>query len=419
MSIWLLTLRSLASRRWTVLLTICSIAVSVTLVLGVERLRNDAENSFTKTISGTDLIVGARTGAVQLLLYSVFRVGSATNNIGWKSHQDFAADPRVAWTVPLSLGDSHRGYRVLGTSPDYFEHYRYADGRRLDVAVGRRFESLFDVVLGYEVAKALGYGVGSALVIEHGLGSGINKHDALPFEVVGILSPTGTPVDRTLHVSLEALEAIHLDFGPSRRAPGRRLQAEDLAGLELQPRSITAYMVGLRSKTSIFSVQRDINNYRGEPLLAILPGVAMHELWSTVSVAETALRAVSVCVLVSALLGMMTMLLAGLNERRREMAVLRAVGASPRHIGALLVLESTALVILGTALGAAIMSAAYVLLSDWAGTAYGLFLTSMLPGQTEYMFIAAIIAAGTLAGLVPAVRAVRQSLADGLSGNMT
>ena len=419
MSIWQLTLRSLESRRWTVLLTIFSIAVSVCLVLGVERLRNDAENSFTKTVSGTDLIVGARTGAVQLLLYSVFRVGNATNNIGWKSHQDFANDPRVAWTVPLSLGDSHRGYRVLGTSADYFEHYRYADDRPLDVVEGKRFQSLFDVVLGAEVAEALGYAVGSDIVIEHGLGGGINKHDALPFEVVGILAPTGTPVDRTLHVSLEALEAIHIDFGPSRQAPGRRLKAEDLEGLALQPRSITAYMVGLRSKTSIFAVQRDINNYRGEPLMAILPGVAMHELWSTVSVAETALRAVSVCVLISALLGMMTMLLAGLNERRREMAVLRAVGAAPRHIGMLLVLESAALVSLGTVFGAAIMTVAYALLSEWVGNTYGLFLTSVLPGQTEFIHIAAIIAVGTLAGLVPAVRAVRQSLVDGLSGNLT
>lgn len=414
MNLGTLSLRSLLSRRWTVLLTVFSIAVSVLLVLGVDRLRNDARSSFANTVSGTDLIVGARTGSVQLLLYSVFRIGNATNNISWKSYIDFASDRRVAWTIPLALGDSHRGYRVLGTTPDYFTHYRYAGERPLRLAAGVPFSDLFDVVVGAEVATALGYGVGSDLVIEHGLGGGINKHDKLPFSVSGILAPTGTPVDRTIHVSLAALEAIHIDFGPAKRAAGRELDADALRALELKPRSITAYMIGLRSKTSIFSVQRDVGNYRGESLMAILPGVAMHELWSTVSVAETALRAVSVCVLVSAFLGMMTMLLAGLNERRREMAILRAVGAGPRHIALLLVLEASVLSAAGAGLGLAGVTLLYALFADWIGAAYGLFLTRIIPAPTEWLLVAGVVIGGAIAGLVPAVRAARQSLADGL-----
>ncbi|MBO6520117.1 MAG: ABC transporter permease [Rhodospirillales bacterium] len=414
MNLGTLSIRSLLSRRWTVILTIFSIAVSVLLVLGVDRLRHDARSSFANTVSGTDLIVGARTGSVQLLLYSVFRIGNATSNISWKSHADFAADRRVAWTIPLALGDSHRGYRVLGTTSSYFEHYRYADGRRLGMADGKPFDDLFDVVVGAEVADALGYTVGSDLVIEHGLGGGINKHDNLPFAVSGILARTGTPVDRTIHVSLAALEAIHIDFGPAKRAAGRELDADGLRTLELKPRSITAYMVGLKSKTSIFSLQRDINNYRGEALMAILPGVAMHELWSTVSVAETALRAVSVCVLVSAFLGMMTMLLAGLNERRREMAILRAVGAGPRHIALLLVIEASALSAAGAGLGLAAVTVIYALLADWIGATYGLFLSRIAPTPTEWLLVAGAIIGGALAGLVPALRAARQSLADGL-----
>ncbi len=416
MNIWHLTLRSLWSRRWTALLSVLSITISVCLVIGVDRLRNDARSSFANTISNTDLIVGARTGAVPLLLYSVFRIGNATNNIGWKSHQDFAKDPRIAWTVPLALGDSHVGYKVLGTTENYFRFYKYADGRALTFQSGRPFEDLFDVVIGADVAHALKYRIGSNVVIEHGLGGGINKHDALPFTVVGVLAPTGTPVDRTLHISLRALDAIHIDFGPTRRAQGKRLDADALRALDLQPRTITAYLVGLKTKTSIFSLQRDINNYRGEPLMAILPGIAMHELWSTVSVAETALRAVSVCVLISAFLGMMTMLLAGLNERRREMAVLRAIGASPRHIGLLMVMEASALVTLGALLGLAAVTLAYALLADWIGATYGLFLSSVLPTQYELIQIGAIIGAGAAVGLVPAIRATRQSLADGLIG---
>ena len=126
-----LTWRSVLNRRLTVALTVLSVALSVALLLGVERLRTNARDSFANTIAGTDLVIGARSGPVQLLLYSVFRIGNATNNVSWKSLQAVAAHPQVAWVVPLSLGDSHRGFRVLGTEPGYFERYRYGRGRGL------------------------------------------------------------------------------------------------------------------------------------------------------------------------------------------------------------------------------------------------------------------------------------------------
>ena len=120
-----LAIKSLINRRLTAGLTIFALAVSMMLVLGVEKVRTEAKASFANTISGTDLIVGARSGSIQLLLYSVFRIGNATNNISWNTYRHIATRPGVAWTVPLSLGDSHRGFRVLGTNGDYFRHYRY------------------------------------------------------------------------------------------------------------------------------------------------------------------------------------------------------------------------------------------------------------------------------------------------------
>src|SRR5215510_14668270 len=120
-----LALQSLRNRWLTAVLTVLAIAVSVMLLLGVEKIRTGARQSFADTISGTDLIVGARSGSLQLLLYSVFRIGNATNNLTWASYQDMAYMPDIAWTVPFSLGDSHRGFRVLGTTPGYFAHYKY------------------------------------------------------------------------------------------------------------------------------------------------------------------------------------------------------------------------------------------------------------------------------------------------------
>ena len=136
---------------------VASIAISVALLLGVEKIRTEARSSFASTISGTDLIVGARSGDINLLLYSVFRIGNATNNISWESYQDITSRPEVAWAIPISLGDSHRGFRVMGTNGDYFEHYRFARTRALTLAEGKPFAEVFDTVLGADVAAQLGY----------------------------------------------------------------------------------------------------------------------------------------------------------------------------------------------------------------------------------------------------------------------
>lgn len=415
MPILRLAMKSLWSRRGMALLTICSLAVSVMLLLGVEKVRQEARQSFTSTISGTDLIVGARSGGVQLLLYSVFRVGNASNNIAIDSYRRIAAFPEVAWTIPLSLGDSHRGYRVLGTTGDYFKHYRFGRKQALAFTAGRPFDDVFDAVLGAEAAERLGYKLGDPIVVNHGIGSvGFKPHADKPFRVAGILARTGTPVDRTVHVSLEGIEAIHIDWQDGRKVRGLTITADDVRGMALEPKAVTAVLVGLKSRLAAFAVQRRINEYRAEPLLAILPGVALQELWSLVGVAETALSAVSLLVVGASLLGMMTMLLAGLNERRREMAVLRAVGARPRHVVGLLVAESAWLGLVGTALGLTVFYVALILVQPIIEARFGLHIAVGWPSPRDAAVLALVLAGGVAAGLIPAYRAYRRALSDGL-----
>lgn len=410
-----LSFKSLRNRRVSVGLTIFAIGVSVMLLLGVEKIRSEAKASFANTISGTDLIVGARSGAIQLLLYSVFRIGNATNNISWRSYREIADRPEVAWTIPITLGDSHRGYRVLGTSQAYFEHFRYGRKQPLAFAEGRPFEDVFDAVLGAEVARTLGYGLEAPLVIAHGLGQeGFATHEDKPFTVVGILAPTGTPVDRTVHVSLEGYEAIHVDWRGGGRLPGLEKSAEEVRGMTLQPRAITAFLVGLDSKLAIFGLQRLINEYRREPLLAILPGVALQELWALMATAEAALAIISGFVVAAGLLGMATMLLSGLNERRREMAILRALGARPRQIFGLFLAEATILTGLGALLGLALLYGCLFLAGSILETRFGLFLAIGLPSGHDLLLLSAVIAAGLIVGILPAIFAYRQSLADGM-----
>ncbi len=413
-----LALASLNNRRFTALLTVFAIALSVCLLLAVERVRNETRASFASTISGTDLVVGARSGSVNLLLYSVFRIGNATNNIRWDSYQRFAEHPRVAWAIPISLGDSHRGYRVMGTNTAYFEHYRYGRKQPLLLAEGRAFESdPFEVVLGAEVASALGYKLDDSIVLAHGVARvSLVQHDDKPFRVVGVLQRTGTPVDRTLHISLAGIEALHVDWQNGMPARGAgRIDAEQARALDLQPRQITAVLLGLNSKIATFTLQREINQYRGEPLLAILPGVALQELWSLMGTAEKALFVVSLFVVLTGLIGMLTAILTSLNERRREMAILRSVGARPWHIAALLIIEAFGLALAGTLLGLALLYIGIAIAQSPLQSLYGLYLPLAWPSAYEWGLLGAILLAALLMGSVPAWRAYRQSLADGLS----
>ena len=411
-----LALRSLANRRTTALLTISAIAISVALLLGVEKMRTAAREGFANTVSGVDLIVGARSGQLNLLLYSVFRVGDATSNVSWESYQKIARHPDVAWTIPLSLGDSHRGFRVLGTNGDYFKYYRFAGDRRLAFESGRAFEDLYEAVIGADVARQLGYVVGQEIVIAHGLGNvSFANHEDKPFRIVGILARTGTPVDRTVHVGLEAITAIHLDWQSGVQAPaGSRISAEQARSSALTPTSITAFMVGMDMKVMTFTMQRAINEYRQEPLMAILPGVALTQLWNLVGIADTALMIVAAFVVLAGLLGMLTAILTSLNERRREMAILRSVGARPRHVFTLLVTEAGLLASLGVLCGVALTYALLFAAKPILASNYGIFLQPT--GLTGYdvALLGSIIAAALLMGAWPAWRAYRNTLSDGL-----
>ncbi|MFK5981210.1 MAG: FtsX-like permease family protein [Rhizobiaceae bacterium] len=410
--------QSLLNRRLTAILTILSIALSVVLLLGVEKVRIGARSSFINTISGTDLIVGARAGDVQLLLYSVFRIGNATNNISIETLDDIKRQKEVEWLVPISLGDSHRGFRVMGTTKDYFSRYKYRRNIPLGFGNGIAFEDLFDAVLGSDVAAALGYAVSDSINVAHGTGdvSFGASHDDKPFRVSGILEPTGTPVDRTVHISLEAIEAIHVGWQSGTAPRGDDIvSAELVRKMDLAPKVVTAAYIGLKSKIGIFSLQRYINNYREEPVTAILPGIAFAQLWAIIGNAEMALIVISTMVVFTAFLGMIISILGTLNERRREMAILRAIGARPLQIFSLFVAEAAALAICGVVVGVAALYALLGLTWAWIEKTTGLYLQFEAPGQQEMVYLLIIVFGGILAGIIPAFRAYRMSVSDGLT----
>jgi putative ABC transport system permease protein len=411
-----IALASAWNRRYSLGLMVFAIALAVMLLLGIERVRQDVRAGFAQSVSGTDLVVGARASPMQLVLYSVFRLGEATQNMSWESAQWLAGHPAVAWTIPISLGDSHRGYPVVGTSEDYFTHFRHGDRRNLRFAGGRPFEGIFEAVLGAEVATRLAYALGDEIVLSHGLGGArLQQHADKPFTVVGILERTGTPVDRSVHISLAGMEAIHLDWQGGAPLPGLSIPAELVTRFDLEPKSVTALLVGLENRAAVFRLQREINRHAGEPLMAVLPGVALAQLWQVVGVVEQALLLISAMVVVVSLAGLVAAMLNGLDQRRRELAVLRASGARPRHVFGLLALEGALVTCAGSLLGVAMLTLLLALGAPLVEARFGLGLRLVAPGAAELRLLGLVLLSGMLACLLPGWRAYRMSLADGLT----
>ena len=446
--------QSLRYRMSGVLLTILSVALSVFVLLGVEHVRQETRSGFASTVSGVDLIVGARTGDINLLLLSVFRIGNATANVTWDAVEAISEEERVSWVVPISLGDSHKNFRVVGTTEEFFERYKYGGGQPLDFIEGQKFNREAEVVLGAQVAVELSYGLGDSLILSHGMADvSFSHHDQVPIEVVGVLERTGTPVDNALFVNLETIEAIHADEEEHEHEEAHHDEHEheeahhdeheheeahhdeheheeahhdehdheeahhdEHEGHSHPPLgTVTALLVGLESQIATLQVQRWINEYAEEPLLAILPGVALTQLWELVGNVENVLRGISILVFISSLLGLNAMLLASMRERRREIDILRSIGAPSLFILALLVIESLLIVTVGVVIALAGLLTMITLINTVLVTELGILLSLDILYSSSLMALGLIYLTALLLSLWPAFQAYSASRAVGSS----
>jgi putative ABC transport system permease protein len=412
-----LAFKSLRARALTTTLTIFSIALSVMLLVGVDRLRDAAQSGFSGTLSHTDLIVGARGGDLPLLLSSVFHIGNAANNVSWDTYQHFVHHRAVAWTIPISMGDSFHGYRVVATDDNFYAHYQYRKARSLSVVQGHTPEGIFDAALGAEVAARLHLHLGEKIILAHGVeAKSILNHDTTPFTVVGILAPTETPVDRAVYITLLGDEAMHFGWsGGTPPAIGEPAPVFDPAKLKVD--EITCFLLGTKSRISTLYLQREIDTYKPEPLTAIIPAYTLQQLWSLLDYADTALSLVSAAVLVVGLLAMLIALYTALNERRREIAILRAVGLHARQIFSLFLLESVLIAGVGTATGIVSVYLLLYLLRSTIENHFGLPVALVGLSTRVELYAVVTVLAGALLGTIPAWRAYRNSLVDGLNAH--
>ena len=427
MNLWLsLAWHSAWSRRFALLLVTVSVSLSVLILLGTQQLREDAKHSFSNAVSGVELIVGPRGSATELMLYSVFQIGRPSSNMGFKAYQDLLHMPQVRWAVPIQLGDSYKGHPVLGTTATLFEVYK-SQGKGLQWAQGRAFanpidqpEAVNEAVLGAEVARRFAHRVGDKLVLTHGAGGGPEDtdHDDHPLTIVGVLAPTGAPIDRSVLVNLEGFESMHQGWGLGISPRSLKAASSALSHVEdpqqLQPVSLSAVWVGLHHRNEVFSAKRNIEALQRDPLMAVLPGVALDELWQVVKVVENSLALVGVLVAFSAMLSVAAVLLVAMTGRRKELAVLRAMGAAPGALLGFVLLESVLVCVLGIVAGFAACQLLLWGAQDMLRTGFGILVQPGWPSSDSALALVGLLGVAVVASLLPAWRAYRLSLMDGL-----
>lgn len=436
-----LVLRNLRRRPLASLLTGFSVSLGVGLFATVGAMREASEVGFQRSASLCDMLVGAKGSSLELTLNALYHMGQSPGNVAYESYREIAATPGVLWSVPLAVGDSYRGHRIVGVTSNFFqdvkllsrgeeEPLRFAGGQGFTFTADqfaelkaelkeeeshghadhshhhhdRDYTGMFHAVLGADAAKRTGLKVGDHFEPSHGVAGVSHSHEEGESEVVGVLTRTGTPIDR----------AIFLPIGAYYILDGHEPVEGMVEGGARDPRGVSGIM--MRTKAGFYRtrIYRGVNDRLDA--MAVYPSVVMRELFENLSLYDTTLRWITALIVVVALVGVMVAIYNTMGARRREFAILRALGARRRTILGLVTAESALLALLGGLTG---LLLAGILVNTVAGKveeATGVSLATSI-GWSELQLLLAVTLAGALAGLVPALAAYRTEAARTLSSH--
>ncbi|MEY3461122.1 MAG: hypothetical protein RLZZ03_775 [Pseudomonadota bacterium] len=306
---------------------------SITLVLLVN---HQIQQAFARDLAGIDVVVGAKGSPLQLILSGVFQIDTPTGNVPLADVQALQANPQVAKLIPISMGDSFKGYRIIGTTPDYVSHYAGV------MASGALWQAPMQAVLGAKVARDTGLRVGDSFAGSHGLGGGGHAHGQTPYTVTGVLAPSGSVMDRLILTPTESVWRVH--------EKDTALDAADQKILE-EEREVTLALIQYRSPLAAVTFPRFINTTTD--MQAAAPAVEISRLLGLIGIGADVLRAFAGVLLLTAGVSVFIALWSAVRERRADLALLRMLGAAPRQLAALLWCEAVWLALLATLLGLA------------------------------------------------------------------
>ncbi len=435
MSLFRIAWRYVWVRPLITLLTVSGIALGAGLISGVLTLKREIEAAFIKESAYFDLVVGAKGSPLQLVLSSVYHLDLPTGNIPIQRYWALRKDFRVLNSAPLGLGDSYEGFRIVGTTPQFFDFATRAkesqpSEKYYPLGQGRLFEKDFEAVIGSQVAESQGLKLGSTFVGGHGLvasqgADGTNEeHDQFPYQVVGVLEPTGTSADRVIWVPISSVwkthEAEYADEtqepegGSVAAAPGFPFAEPSEADLN-SDREVTAALLQLKAPGMRYMMTAQIQ--KGTEAMAAVPINEMLRLYQNILTPfQNALLAVAYLVALVSALSVATTLYQAMERRRQDVATLRLLGAHPRETLWIALLETLFLCCLGVMVGGGLGHAGIELASGWIRTHYGLSFSGWSFDTFELKALAVALGMGWFAGLAPAVMHYRKSPADELAG---
>jgi putative ABC transport system permease protein len=404
-----LTFKSILNRKTVFLLSLFSIAISVVLLLGIDRTIKAGKSHFLNTINETDMIVASSNGSLDIFLNLVFHIGDGLKEVGYSSYEDISKFDEVEWSVPLSVGDSFRGFDVVSTNTDFFKHYKYSSGKLLEFESGGNFSNFFDLILGADVAKKLHLRVGDKVYLSHSQSNSkkTHIHKNRAFTVSAILKKSSTPNDSLVFMQLKADEAIHLEW-QSGRFVDMNISSEELSQMNIKPKHISGMLLGLKYRSQILEAEDKIDNYKGENLKAVIPAKALTKLYKLMENLQEILMFISSMVFIAAIFTMLSSMFSTLNDRRREIAILRSLGASVKVVFTLFATESFLVVLGGIIVGNILLSLLIFLLDSNVNISY-------LPDLYELLMLGIIMLIAVVASVIPAIRSYKYSLKDGLT----
>ena len=338
MNIIALSFKYLWSRPLAAALNVLLLALGVASITLVLLISSQIDHAFERDLKGIDVVVGAKGSPMQLILAGVFHIDVPTGNIPLADVKTLQQDPRVATLIPLSLGDSFRGFRIVGTTADYVTHYE------AKLANGVMFNAPLEAVIGAEVATNTGLATGNSFIGSHGLGAEGHAHGATPYQVTGVLAPCSCVLDRLILTATESVWRVH-EKAIEGDTP---LDAEDKKAIE-DDREVTLALIRYKSPLAAVSFPRFVNTTTN--MQAAAPAVEITRLLRMVGVGTDVLRGIGAVLLLTAGLSVFIALWNAVRERRADLAMLRMLGASPQKVAGLLVCEALWLAVLASVLG--------------------------------------------------------------------
>lgn len=412
MTLLWIVLRSLRQHALSSGVTVLVCALASGLVLSVFSLERQARNAFTADV-GFDGVLGARGSKLQLVLNAVFHLETSPGNIPWSLYQEVKNTPGVELAVPYAVGDNYAGYRIVGTSEELFERWTYGDGQKLEVGPGEVFfdPTLREAVLGSQAAKGTGLRLGSVFQPVHGFSADSTFVHETDYRVVGVLEPTGTPLDRVIFIPIEGI--FRMD-GHVLRGTGDDYVPDVTEEIPDEHKEVSAVLLKLSSPRRARMLSERYNRQGDAATLAAPISTVLVEIFDKLGRAVLVLRAVAFLVVIEGALAILAALWNTMNERRREFAILRALGARRRTVFGAIVLEATAIAVIGAALGYLLYGLVGLAAAEYLRTEVGVLL-EVFAWQPVFAYVlpgAAIL--GAVAGLLPAVRAYATEVATNL-----